>query len=308
MLKVVRGKKTSAVRVCLYGPEGVGKTTWGSRWPSPLFVDVERGSGQLDVARVEPASWSELVGVFLELARGAQGFGTVVVDTVDAAERLAADEVCRAEGKRSIEAFGYGRGHVQLGEKFGQLLQAADQLVATGVHVVLLAHAGIRRVSLPDVDESFDRFELRAGKHVAPLVREWCDLLGFANYETRLVEGADGKVRARGGRKRLLHTQRTASYDAKSRYELPAVMDLDTAGLADVLRGSESVPSSKGVELLAKVEAAIAAERTSAGLERIRQKVAVKAADRELTDEQLERVKAAMDERQLAIAAELSKS
>jgi hypothetical protein len=34
---------------------------------------------------------------------------------------------------------------------------------------------------------------------VGPLFKEWADALLFCNYRTRLVEGADGRTRAKGG-------------------------------------------------------------------------------------------------------------
>ena len=40
MLKITGGKIERAQKVVLYGPEGVGKTTFASKFPSPLFIDV----------------------------------------------------------------------------------------------------------------------------------------------------------------------------------------------------------------------------------------------------------------------------
>ena len=49
--EISRGVTNSPVRAVVYGPEGVGKTTFASAWPGAVFIDVEGGSNHYDVAR-----------------------------------------------------------------------------------------------------------------------------------------------------------------------------------------------------------------------------------------------------------------
>ena len=46
--------------VCLLGRNGVGKTTWAASFPKVLLIDLEKGSGHLDVARVPAEAVSNL--------------------------------------------------------------------------------------------------------------------------------------------------------------------------------------------------------------------------------------------------------
>ena len=43
-IPIISGSVPRAQKVCVYGPEGVGKTTFGAQFPKPLFLDLERGS------------------------------------------------------------------------------------------------------------------------------------------------------------------------------------------------------------------------------------------------------------------------
>ena len=46
----------------VYGPEGIGKSTFASRFPDPLFIDTEGSTKDMDVARTEaPSSWMMLM-------------------------------------------------------------------------------------------------------------------------------------------------------------------------------------------------------------------------------------------------------
>lgn len=57
-MNITRGKITGAQKVIIFGPEGIGKSTFASQFPDPLFVDTEGSTKHLDVARMPaPTSW-----------------------------------------------------------------------------------------------------------------------------------------------------------------------------------------------------------------------------------------------------------
>lgn len=226
-IKIERGVSRGAVRTTLYGTEGIGKTTLAAQWPNPVILDTEDGTRQIDCARVRCPDWITLHGALVELGGDQQGFETVVVDSVDWAERLIIEAMLKRDDKKSIEDYGFGKGFVKLAEQFGKLLSLLDGMIDRGVHVVLVGHSVVKRQTPPDMDEGFDRFELKLSKQVGPLVKEWSDLLLFANYRTTLVEGTDGRTRAKGGKERVIHAERCAAWDAKNRFGLPASMPME---------------------------------------------------------------------------------
>ncbi|MEY3203927.1 MAG: hypothetical protein RLZZ21_258 [Planctomycetota bacterium] len=236
-LNIVRGRVKTAVRAVIYGTEGIGKTTLAAAFPEPLFLDTEDGTSQLDVARVAVKSWTQLEGAFHDLIRNAQGFGSVVVDSADWAERLAKNFICQTHNKSSIEDFGYGKGMVKVGESISKLLDLADQLIEKGINVVFVAHAKTVRVSPPDQTDGYDRYELKMEKHSAPIFKEWADLVLFCNYRTTIVEGDDGRKKAKGGRDRVMYATRSPAFDAKNRYGLPAELPMTFAALAPAFAG-----------------------------------------------------------------------
>jgi hypothetical protein len=241
-LNIVRGKMQSPIRGVIYGTEGIGKTTLAGQWPNPLILDTEEGSSRIDCARVVCRDWLTLEGAMHELARDSQGFKTIVVDSADWAERHIIDHLLRKSGKKSIEDFGFGKGYVMLAEHVAKLLSAADQLIDRGLHVVFVAHSKVQRTSPPDETEGFDRWELKLTKHSSPLFKEWCDLLLFCNYRLTLVEGQDGRMKARGGKERIMYAQRAAAWDAKNRFNLPESMPMSIDQLASVIGAAESKP------------------------------------------------------------------
>jgi hypothetical protein len=244
-MKITRGVRQTAKRVIAYGVEGIGKSTLASQFPNAVVLDTEDGTNHLDVARVSVSSWADLEGALHELIRDNQGFKTVVIDSIDWAERLLIDHLLKKANKRSIEDFGFGKGYTMVAESMGRLLSVCDSLIDQGVNVVMVGHSTVKRVSPPDMDEGYDRYELKLTKQSGPLVKEWADCILFANYRTKLVAGEDGRTRAKGGRERVLHTERTAAFDAKNRYGLAAELPMTIEALAPLFAGVTPASAAK---------------------------------------------------------------
>jgi GTPase SAR1 family protein len=51
MLNIIEGKEQRPKKIVIYGPEGIGKSTFASQFPDPLFIDTEGGTSNLDVRR-----------------------------------------------------------------------------------------------------------------------------------------------------------------------------------------------------------------------------------------------------------------
>lgn len=240
-MNITTGKVPGAVKAVVYGPEGIGKTTFASRFPSPLFIDAEGGTKSLDVARFDrPGTWTDLCAQAAEA--GKTDYRTLVIDTADWAEQMCVAHVVANSGNpkiKGIEGFGYGKGYVYVAEEFARLLSVCDSLVDAGKNVVFCAHAQIKKFEQPDEMGAYDRWELKLTRKTAPLLKEWCDMLLFANYKTDVVTRDDGKSKARGAT-RTLYAAHNAAWDAKNRSGLPAEMPFEYESIKPAVEGEEA--------------------------------------------------------------------
>ena len=234
MLSICYGRVNRPQKVVFYGPEGIGKSSLAAQAPDPLFIDTEAGTSQLDVRRTQrPMNWEELLGMVKEVA-GTPGIcRTLVIDTADWAEILCTEHICRKNHLAGIESFGYGKGYSYLAEAFAELLKACDEVIRSGKHVVITAHAKMRKQELPDEQGAFDRWELKLSRLSAPLLKEWPDALLFLNYRT-LTGAADGHNSPAQGGKRVIYTSHHPCWDAKNRHGLPEEMDLRYGSVARI--------------------------------------------------------------------------
>lgn len=243
MLKISNGRIARAQKVVLYGSEGIGKSTLAAMFPNPLFIDTEGGTAHMDVRRIaKPGTWVELMDILNEVSMTPDICGSLVIDTADWAEQLAISHVCAKYKKAGLEDFGYGKGHTYLAEEFTPFFRALDRIIGAGIHVVVTAHAKMRKFEQPDEMGAYDRWEMKLSKQVAPLFKEWCDMLLFLNYQTYVVTTENKSTKAQGG-KRVIYTSHHPCWDAKNRHGLPEVLDLDYENIAHIFEKGEAKPA-----------------------------------------------------------------
>lgn len=225
------------LRMCVYGVKGIGKSTFASCARAPIFLDCERGTEGLDVARAPVSEWEDLRQVVRDLTHEQHDYSSVVIDTVDAADRLAQVAVCSRKHWQSVDDQEYGRGWAEVEGAWARLLDDLTALQARRhVNLILVGHAQVSRMRPPDADE-YDAWLPRVNKRVASLLGGWAEEVLFATYEVNVKRTKKGRStgRAEGGR-RVLRTSWTPAVDAKNRRQLPPVLPLDWAAFADALR------------------------------------------------------------------------
>lgn len=276
-MQITTGKVPTAIKAVIYGPEGIGKSTFASKFPKPLFIDTEGSTKYLDVSRLpDPSSWAMLVEE-VEYVRDTPGLcQTLVIDTADWAEMLCIKHILSVNKWISIETPGYGKGYVVLQEEFGRLLNLLSQLIDRGINVLLTAHAQMRKFEQPDELGAYDRWELKLQKKTAPMVKEWADLVLFANYKTMVVnvdgQGATkGKNKAQGGQ-RVMYTTHHPAWDAKNRMGLQEELPFEFSSIAKhipAMAETAWAPGEKTPVLDTPIEQTTAATATTSAIEAI---------------------------------------
>lgn len=238
---VVSERKLAPLRVLIYGPDGVGKTTFGADARDAIVLPAEDGAAYLNVARFPVAeTWQDALDAVAELRQSEHAHKTLVLDSVDWFEQLIATHLCAKHKKDSLEAFGYGSGFALVFDETRAFISQLERLRADkGMAVVAIAHSAVKPFANPE-GENFDRYELKLqtakNANTAALWREWSEFVLFANYETLVSTSKKGPAKGESNGARYIHTQRTAAYDAKSRLALPERLPLDWGSFARAVK------------------------------------------------------------------------
>lgn len=238
---VTTGKVKLPTRQLIYGGDGVGKSTYAAGAPNPIFLDIEGGTGTLDVPRIDmtKSGYADVISVLRALYSEEHEYLTIVIDALDALERAIFADVCKEHKCQSIEDLPYGKGYVHAIGRWTSLLSALDKLrLDKGMAIILIGHAQVKIVSDPTV-QSFSRWDLQLNVKAGNVIKQWVDLLGYAGYET-VVSSTTGElgrksIRAKSTGDRWLWTTEEPAFDAKNRYGIPDRLPLKYSDVAEFL-------------------------------------------------------------------------
>lgn len=226
-MNITTGVVPKAQKVVLYGVEGIGKSTFAAQFPNPLFIDTEDSTLHMNVKRFDkPTSWQMLLQQ-IEYVKQNKPCQTLVIDTIDWAEEICKRHLMAANGWSAIDSEGYGKKYVALAKEIGELLNKLSEVIDVGINVVLTAHAWLRKKEEPDEMGAYDRYELKLEKKTAPIVKEWADMVLFANYKTTIITDSKTESKKATGGQRMMFTTHRPTWDAKNRVGLPDEVTFD---------------------------------------------------------------------------------
>lgn len=238
--KIKRGKSLEPPRLVLYGPHGIGKTTFVASAPAPFLLQFEDGEGMLDVPRhLVSDGYDEVVEVLNSLLTDEHEFSTLGLDSMDWLEPVIWAETCKRNKWKDIEEPGFGKGYIAAEDIWRELFKWLSALRSQrGMQVILLSHCEVKPVKDPSAIP-YDRYQPKIHARASAVMQEWADAVLFANYKIH-VSVTDGgfnkKVsRAQGNGDRLMYTEERPSHLAKNRYKLPEEMELDYLKLQEAI-------------------------------------------------------------------------
>jgi hypothetical protein len=233
---ITHGTQDRPARIILAGVEKIGKSTFASGAPAPIFVPVkgEEGIDALDVSRFPVANtFKDIMDAMESLATEDHDFKTVVIDSASTTEPLIFDDVCAEYQVPTIEKVGggFGKGYAEAVKRWRDLMAALDYLRAEKqMGCILICHVAVKTLSDP-TSESYDQYVLDLNKQAVSALQRWSDAILFANAKTFIKKEQVGAKEIKKGvqrDERVLFTQKRPAHPGGGRgvlgqlpYELP---------------------------------------------------------------------------------------
>jgi len=227
-------------RIVVYGPSGIGKTTFGASAPNPVFIITEDGLGDITVPHFPLAkTYDDVMGALATLINDDHDFKTLVVDSLDWLENLVWKKTCERLKINSIEDIGYGRGYVETMTEWGDFIDALTCLRdRKDMYIVLIAHSAVVKIEDP-IHPAYDRNTFKLHKKISAKMEEYPDIIGFCALRTLLTTEKSGfdktRNRAISTGEHVMYISPTASIVAKNRYRMPEVIPLEWDAMEKLL-------------------------------------------------------------------------
>jgi AAA domain len=247
--QITTGIKPRPHFIGLYGPGGVGKSTFAATAPAAVFLGTDDGVATMDVASFPaPKTWQDVKAAVSDLLIEKHDFETLVIDTINGLEPLVWAHVCKEAQCKSIEEVdgGFGKGYVRAEEEWVEFFKSLKRL-RMKMNVIVLGHSKIKSTEDPYENERYDRHLLKMDQRGAALLHESVDCMFFANFKTTSSkEKGAKKAKMSGDGRRRMFTEERPAFLAKSRFDLPFEMELSWDAFIEAV--AKCIPTAKATE------------------------------------------------------------
>ena len=216
----------SAQCITVMGVPGIGKSTFGSKFPNALFVATEPGLNFLEVYQTPTGSWPMFKQLCLELGNDPQHVETLIIDTVDLLYIYCKQHHnSEANVRHASENGKFGMGFDLINTDFRATLSKLTLLrtrKGNPMGLVFVTHAKEKETKT-DEGTVLDKWRPSLSNAPEIIVIGMCDIVLFLTVHST---------------ERIILTDKNDRYTAKDRTgRLPAQLPLDYQAFADALGG-----------------------------------------------------------------------
>lgn len=220
MTPTIEGASLSELVWMLYGPPGIGKSTFFSKIKGALFLHTDPGLRFIKTAKKPILSWKQFKEVTESIvARPPDGCNMVIIDTADLLFRMCRQFVCKKRNIEHVSDEEWGKGHDMLRDEFELPIAQLTGLSNKGIGLAFISHSKEIEIRGRTVRTSKTVPALPGAAH--KIITPLCDIIGYAGYSV-------GKADKSGGMPRIIHFDPDETVEAKDRTGLlPARCKLD---------------------------------------------------------------------------------
>lgn len=246
-LNLIKTKSTKPPRILIHGPPKVGKSSFFSKAPNPVFVQTEDGLNGIDAISFPICKdYNSIVSSLNQLLVEDHDFKSVILDSADWTEKLIFEKICKDSGENIIARAegGYGNGYILSLNMWREILDMLDLLNRRKRMLVgIICHSSVIRINNPNHDVPYDVISLKLhtpakGTGSSNLLQEWVDMIGYCEFKSYIKESGSKKksdvnpstarIRSSGnGDERQIFFNGKPQFLAGSRFKIVSPLPLD---------------------------------------------------------------------------------
>ena len=229
-------------RFIFYGPNGYGKSTFASKFPLPLFIDMEKNLNHLTIITNEHPNINrrfDTLNEFLQFLKELENepnlpFKTLVLDSIHTFEtKVIKHQICLESGTDCVESIGggYGVGSGKIAQLWAQTFAALERLsLVKDMTIILIGHDVLDKENDTDKNISYPKKIPLIDKKSYQNLLNWSTCVLYIAPDFRMSSKLNAKSlgipKEKGGFS-LIHASPDAGYIAKNQYGITHPIPLD---------------------------------------------------------------------------------
>lgn len=243
--QTIEGAQLSDLKWMLYGPPGIGKSTFFSKAEKtvkgvvrkPLFLYTDPGLRFIKAYKKPIMAWREFTQIVNNdiIKANPKLYSMIVIDTADLLFRMCRKEVCLKKNVSHVSDLEWGKGYDLVRDEFEQSISLLARWCddhETGL--AFISHS--KDVDIRGRTQKTNKLVPTLPKQCHDILAPLCDIIGYAGFtQEKADRAADGEM----GRVILFEPDETV--EAKDRTGLlPPKCKLDYDAVKEALEGTAS--------------------------------------------------------------------
>lgn len=233
----IEGASMSELMWFLYGPPGIGKTTFFSKIKGALFLYTDPGLRFVRAFKHPIGDWKQFRSYVNELVtRRPSQYSIIVIDTIDLLFNMCSKHVCRKRGIEHMSDEGFGKGYDLVKSEFAEVIQ---KLAILPYGVAFISHS--KEVEIRGRTQKTSKIVPTLSNQARSIIIPMCDIMAYAGYEEEAADRTDAE--------RCLIFAPSETLEAKDRTNLlPEKCDLSYEAVQHYLKDGgvgDEIPARK---------------------------------------------------------------
>lgn len=180
----------SEIRMLIYGPPKIGKTTLLSGFPDMLILATEKGYKAKSVYAKDIPDWDTFKSVVKEIVKGKHKFETIGIDTADILWKHCVEHVCAKLKIEHVSDEDWGKGYDAVSTEFEREL---NKLFMSPYGLIMVSHTKIQDLNgrSGKISKVTTTLSNQARRIIIPKV----DIIGLMKAE--MVKVGEGKYKTK---------------------------------------------------------------------------------------------------------------